>query len=60
MDREVHGAADLDMVDGAGVPLRADLLIDQVVKDPHIAGDRRCMSRPNNPVAGKIHSRGRT
>lgn len=43
-----------DMVDGAGVPCAPIYSIDQVVKDPHIAGDRKMFVETEHPVAGKI------
>ena len=43
-----------DMVDGAGVPRAPIYSIDQVVKDPHIAGDRKMFVETEHPVTGKI------
>ncbi len=44
----------LEMLTDAGVPCAPIMTIDRIVKDPHIAGDRKMFVKTDHPVAGEL------
>lgn len=43
-----------DLINDAGIPCAPIMSIDQIVKDPHIAGDREMFVKTSHPIAGEL------